>query len=187
MSTRTITLTVHGEKSVFFSDNDFGETVRIGSMIAQMGFFPFHSGGDVLFDYRTKQFCGLTFCFYQSYSEIQAWYESQNVNASLRYSLVDSPSKLKCDPIHTFATYAWPIDTFGHLDALFFDSEALDIAPTQLGLGEIYWWYSRETGQLVAISIPRFDEVLDNCCLSLFSPVDLVPLMAPEEGPKGGR
>src|SRR5579883_2939464 len=98
MSDRTITLVVQRKRQVFLSDNNFGEIVRIENTTVQMGFFPFHCCGDVLFDYRTKQFCGLTFCFYQSHGEIGAWRNSQNVNTSLRYLLVDSPGKLKADP-----------------------------------------------------------------------------------------
>lgn len=172
----TMTLVVQGEKKVFFSDNNYGDIVRIDNKIVQMGFFPFNCCGDILFDYRSKQFCGLIFCFYHSYLEIGTWFRSQGFNESIRLSLVDSESKLRCDSIHTFAKYTWPVDVFAHLDALFFDSDALDIAPAQLGLGEIYWWYNREDGRLLAVSVPRFEEVLDNCCLSLASPVDLMPL-----------
>jgi hypothetical protein len=180
MHTETLTLVVRGQKHAFFSDNNYGESVIIDNVAAQMGAFPFNCCGDVLFDYRTKQFSGLTFGFWQSYGVVGAWWESQGFNESARYWLVDSPDKLRKDPVRTFASYAWPVDIFGHFDALFFDSEYLDIAPIQLGLGEIYWWYSRdEKERLVAISIPRFDQLLDNCCLSLFLPVARVPLVVP--------
>jgi hypothetical protein len=179
MPTKTLTLTVQGKKHVFLSDNDYGDVVRIKNVTAQIGPFPFDCGGDVLFNYETKQFCGLTFCFYRSYREMNAWFTTQNFNTSVQYSLVDSKETLKSDHVRTFAAYNWPVDTFGHLDVLFSDSEALDIAPAQLGLGEIYWWYNRENGQLMALSIPRFDEVLENSCLTSPSPLELLPLAAP--------